>query len=248
MHLETTKAMQDKYELEDDGLTDCSAFIGMNPTWAPWINGQRAQCAIDMPNKLDALLKAYDFGVARATYTPAVPSAVIRHDKPIPEGPEGDAERARVAEFQPKSFTGLALWIMRGCRPVIAYQGVGALTRVTHCFNDEHIAAARHLLRYLRTTRDLQLVCTRNPDRTNRQPEVPKFGLTPTTALTTAAGRATTAAPPHGLWSLTEQPSAGARDVNSASHSLRRSLSTTQLQKQLKKRHAYGRFTTTWGT
>jgi hypothetical protein len=129
MHLETTKAMQDKYELEDDGLTDCSAFIGMNPTWAPWINGQRAQCAIDMPNKLDALLTAYDFGVARATYTPAVPSAVIRHDKPIPEGPEGDAERARVAEFQPKSFTGLALWIMRGCRLVIAYQGPRAWER-----------------------------------------------------------------------------------------------------------------------
>ena len=147
---------------------------------------------------------------------------------------------ARWAGAHPEVF-------LRGCRPDIAYQ-VGALTRVTHCFNDEHIAAARHLLRYLRTTRDLQLVCTRNPDRTNRQPEVPKFGLTPTTTLTTAAGRATTAAPPHGLWSLTEQPSAGARDVNSASHSLRRSLSTTQLQKQLKKRHAYGRFTTTWGT
>jgi hypothetical protein len=65
---------------------------------------------------------------------------------------------------------------LRGCRPDIAYQ-VGALTRVTHCFNDEHIAAARHLLRYLRTTRDLQLVCTRNPDRTP-PPMTPKPGPT----------------------------------------------------------------------
>jgi hypothetical protein len=59
-----------------------------------------------MPNKLDALLKAYDFDVSRAT----VPNTIIRHDKPIPEGSEGDAERARVAELQPKSFTGLACW------------------------------------------------------------------------------------------------------------------------------------------
>jgi hypothetical protein len=35
MHLETTKAIQDKYELEDDGLTGCSAFIGLNPTCPP---------------------------------------------------------------------------------------------------------------------------------------------------------------------------------------------------------------------
>ena len=64
------------------------------------------------------------------------------------------------------------VFFLRGCRPDIAYQ-VGALTRVTHFFNDEHhISAARHLLRCLRTTHDLQLVCTRNPDRTNRQPEL----------------------------------------------------------------------------
>ena len=30
MHLETIKAMQEKYDLDDDGLTDCTAFIGMN--------------------------------------------------------------------------------------------------------------------------------------------------------------------------------------------------------------------------
>jgi hypothetical protein len=39
MHLETIKAMQEKYDLDDDGLTDCTAFIGMNFTWAPWANG-----------------------------------------------------------------------------------------------------------------------------------------------------------------------------------------------------------------
>jgi hypothetical protein len=60
---------------------------------------------------------------------------------------------------------------MRGYRPDIAYQ-VGALSRVAHCFNDKHIAAARHLLRYLRTTKDLQLVYKRNLESTSRQPEV----------------------------------------------------------------------------
>ena len=86
-------------------------------------------------------------------------------------GPDGDAERKRVGDFAPKSFTGLALWIMRGYRPDIAYQ-VGALSRVAHCFNDKHIDAARHLLRYLRTTKDLQLVYKRNLESTSRQPEV----------------------------------------------------------------------------
>jgi hypothetical protein len=38
MHLETIKAMQEKYDLDDDGLVDCTAFIGMNFTWAPWLN------------------------------------------------------------------------------------------------------------------------------------------------------------------------------------------------------------------
>jgi hypothetical protein len=38
-----------------------------------------------MPNKLSALLVAYDYEVARATYTPAVPNALVRHDEPIPE-------------------------------------------------------------------------------------------------------------------------------------------------------------------
>jgi hypothetical protein len=49
---------------------------------------------------------------------------------------------------------------------------VGALSRVTHCFNDKHIDAARHLLRYLRTTKDLQLVYKHNQDSSDRQPEV----------------------------------------------------------------------------
>ena len=171
MHLETIKRMQEKYDLDDDGLVDCAAFIGMNFTWAPWVDGHRDQCAIDMPNKLNALLSAYDFQVARATYTPAVPNTLVRHDEPIPEGPEGDAERKRVEDFSPKSFGGLVLWIMRGYRPDIAYQ-VGALSRVAHCFNDKHIDAARHLLRYLSTTKDLQLVYRRNHGSTGRQPEV----------------------------------------------------------------------------
>jgi hypothetical protein len=57
-HLQTIKAMQEKYDLDDDGLIDCTAFIGMNFTWAPWLNGHRDQCAIDMPNKLSSLLVA----------------------------------------------------------------------------------------------------------------------------------------------------------------------------------------------
>jgi hypothetical protein len=119
MHLETIKAMQEKYDLDDDVLTDCTAFIGMNFTWAPWANGHRAQCAIDMPNALNALLVACDYEVARATYTPAVPNTMTRYDEPIPEGPEGDAERKRVGDFAPRGFVGLALWIMRGYRPDI---------------------------------------------------------------------------------------------------------------------------------
>jgi hypothetical protein len=43
-------------------------------------------------------------------------------------GTDGDAERKRVEEFAPRASIGLALWIMRGYRPDIAYQ-VGALSR-----------------------------------------------------------------------------------------------------------------------
>ena len=49
---------------------------------------------------------------------------------------------------------------------------MGALSRVTHCFNDDHIAAAKHLLRYLRTTKDLQLVYKREPNTTERSPKM----------------------------------------------------------------------------
>ena len=177
MHLKVIKSLQDRYELLksdgtlEDGLTDCNAFIGLNFTWSAWVDGHREQCAIDMPNKLSSLLRAYDFEVCRATHTPSVPNTIIKHDEPIPEGPAGDDERARAAAFQPRAFVGLALWIERGYRPDIAYQ-VGALSRVTHCFNDKHIAAAKHLLRYLNTTKDLKLIYRRNPDVRSRVPEM----------------------------------------------------------------------------
>jgi hypothetical protein len=38
-YLEVIDAMQKKYDLDDDGLTDCAAFIGLNLTWAPWEDG-----------------------------------------------------------------------------------------------------------------------------------------------------------------------------------------------------------------
>jgi hypothetical protein len=174
MHLETIKSMQEKYDLDDDGFTDCTAFIGMNFTWVPWANGHHAQCAIDMTNELNALRVACDYelrGGTRNLHARSIQQYDPSRRAHIPEGPEGDAERKRVEDFVPRGFVGLALWIMRGYRPDIAYQ-VGALSRVAHCFNDKHIAAARHLLRYLRTTNDLQLVYKRNLESTSRQPEV----------------------------------------------------------------------------
>jgi hypothetical protein len=202
--------------VDDDGLTDCAAFIGLNPTWAPWKDGHRSQCAIDMPNKLDALLKAYDCEVTRTAYTPAVPGTLVRHDQPIPEGPEGQSERDRVAAFLPRAFVGLALWLMRGYRPCIAYQ-VGALgtkPSVIHCFNDTHIAAAKHLLRHLRTTKDYQLVYKRNPGVRNRQPEM--WVGADYIAPTTAPSLTTTASPPRRLSELTAQLLTGALADNSS--------------------------------
>jgi hypothetical protein len=80
-----------------------------------------------------------------------------------------------VEDSSSKSFTGQVLWIMRGYRPDIAYQ-VGALSRVAHCFNDKHIDAARHLLRCLRTTKDLQLVYKRHQDSNTATTDNPKSG------------------------------------------------------------------------
>ena len=74
MHLKVIKSLQDRFELLksngelEDGLTDCDAFIGLNFTWSPWVDGHREQCAVDMPNKLSSLLRAYDFEVCRATH------------------------------------------------------------------------------------------------------------------------------------------------------------------------------------
>jgi hypothetical protein len=130
---------------------------------------------------------------------------------------------------------------MRGCRPDIAYQ-VGALSRVAHCFNDKHIAAAHHLLRYLRTTKDLQLVYKRNLDDTNRQPEVwvdadysPDYGGW--------AGNYRSALP-HGSSFRTTRRLTGALDGNNAWRSPQLSPSTTPRLTPLKKQHDYELFTT----
>jgi hypothetical protein len=123
MHLAVVAHLQKKYELDDDGLTGAQEFIGLNLTWAPWIDGHRQQCALGMPNKLNALLETYNFDqAARATHTPGAPGQLLSNALAIPAGPEGDAERKRATDFEPRAFVGLALRIIRGYRPDIAYQ------------------------------------------------------------------------------------------------------------------------------
>jgi hypothetical protein len=71
--------------------------------------------------------------------------------------PQTDEERSAMAKFPYKAVVGKLLWLAIATRPDIAY-AVSVLCRFLADPGKAHWAAVKHLLRYLRGTRDLKLV------------------------------------------------------------------------------------------
>ena len=123
--------LQKEYQLQDDGMSDATAYLGMRIDWAPWVNGSRAWARVSCPGAIDHHVTAANFDGCKTVSTPAVPkTSCMLSDCPAP-GKSGDAERAEVACFNYRARCGELLWISRVARPDISH-AVNDLARVAH--------------------------------------------------------------------------------------------------------------------
>ena len=146
--------LQTKFELQDDGQTDCSSFIGMNLTWGP----DRRWLMLDSPKTVDTMLDDHGFTSCRPSFTTGVPKTLISlADCPA----DDDVEQIAFMKGKPyRARVGSLLWYARLVRPDIAYQ-VNALASVAHNPGKAHWDATSQLLRYCAHTKQLGLVYTR---------------------------------------------------------------------------------------
>ena len=144
--------LQSRFELQDDGLTDCVNFLGMHLEWA----SDRSSVRVSTPAIIDTLLESEGMSGCRPALTPGIPHTLVSLLHCPADGPEGDADRALMRGKDYRSRIGALLWVSRNGRPDIAFQ-VNALARVSHNPGIEHWNQTTYLLRYLKGTRDFAL-------------------------------------------------------------------------------------------
>ena len=161
--------LQREYKLQDDGMSDATAYLGMRIDWAPWVNGSRAWARITCPGAIEHHVKSSNFDGCKITTVPAVPKSSCMLNECPPEGPEGNAERAEVAGYKYRARVGELLWISRVARPDISH-AVNDLARVAHNPGMAHVRAVQHVSRYLSSTADMGLQYNHSPDVNHAYP------------------------------------------------------------------------------
>lgn len=158
LHSQLIHMLQSRFELQDDGLTDCVNFLGMHLEWA----SDRSSVRVSTPAIIDTLLESEGMSGCRPALTPGIPHTLVSLLHCPADGPEGDADRALMRGKDYRSRIGALLWVSRNGRPDIAFQ-VNALARVSHNPGIEHWNQTTYLLRYLKGTRDFALEFRRDP-------------------------------------------------------------------------------------
>ena len=112
---------------------------------------------------IDRLLAMYDSDEFMPdSYVPALTGNILGHNLCPDDSPAGLREREYMQRKQYRALVGSLLWLQRGSRPDLSFV-VGALGRVMHNPSRVHWAAAVLAMRYVRTTRNLQLTYSAQP-------------------------------------------------------------------------------------
>ena len=148
--------MLSKFELGNDGMSDCENFIGMHFRW----NSDRSRLHISQPQKVHELLESANMLSCRRTTTPGTPNVLVS----LLDCPgEDDSEQREFMKGEPyRARIGQLLWLARNTRPDISYQ-VNALARVAHNPGKKHWDDSSTLIRYISHTRDYGLSYVRDP-------------------------------------------------------------------------------------
>jgi hypothetical protein len=158
--------IRSEFELPDgeDGMTQVESFCGAHIQWAPEINGSRAYFKVSCPRAVDNVLRLFNFddGCRETSSTPAPPKTLVDHRDCPAIGPDGDKDRAFMADKPFSAGVGGMAWIARVHRPDIAH-AVSALARITHNPGPAHWHRLQHCARYLAATRDDCLTYHRHP-------------------------------------------------------------------------------------
>ena len=147
-----------KFELGDDGWTDCENYIGMHFEF----NSDRTKCIVTQPQKINELLDDSNLAMCKSAFTTGVPNTLISlQDCP---SDEENADPNRFMKDKPyRRRIGQLSWISRTTRPDIAYQ-VNALSSVAHNAGKAHWDASTHLIKYISHTSDFGLVYHKSDD------------------------------------------------------------------------------------
>jgi hypothetical protein len=149
--------LQDRFELQDDGMGELDSFLGMNITWSP----DRSAVRIDQPGAIKELLTTSGLIDSHPRYTPFPPNKEVMLTDCPSDGPEGDAERNAMAKLPYRRRIGQLLWICRVSRPDICH-AVSRLASVAHNPGKKHWDMTTYLIQYVGTTSNLGIVYLKN--------------------------------------------------------------------------------------
>ena len=102
---------------------------------------------ISQPRSIEELLKDFGLESANPVSTPAEPGKKLLKSR-LPPGS---------IDFPYRELIGRLLWIARFSRPDILYAVTQLCSHVT-AFDESHVTAAKRVLRYLKGTKDLELI------------------------------------------------------------------------------------------
>ena len=150
LYQEFITALSSKYDLSDNGILDW--HLGIKVTQ----NLEAGTITLDQTAYIDAMLKRFNMEDANNKYTP-LPHKIQLTSKDCPKEPK----KADVKLYQ--QLIGSLMYITSGTRPDIAY-AVNSCAQFMQSPGETHLKAAKHILRYLKTTKEEKLTYTKQPE------------------------------------------------------------------------------------
>ena len=112
---------------------------------------------LDQSHYARKILARYGYAHCNPTQTPLPGNLVLSKE----DAPQTITESEATAAFPYRSVVGAVMWLARGTRPDLAF-AAGYLARFVAHPGPAHVAAAKHLLRYVKGTLDLGVIYRRN--------------------------------------------------------------------------------------
>jgi hypothetical protein len=149
LYQEFLTALQEKYELSDSG--DLTWHLGINVTQ----DLQAGTIAFDQTAYIESVLKRFNMEGCKDKYTPLPPRTYLTSE----DSPKTPNKRD-VKTYQ--QLMGSLMYVACGTRPDIAF-AVNSCAQFMQNPGPSHFEAAKHILRYLKTTKAAKLTYSKQP-------------------------------------------------------------------------------------